>query len=80
MHLLTYHSISNDPGPTSIPPSVFRAQMDAVAASGHRVVRLSEVAEWMAGRVELPARSLAITFDDGFTDFATEAAPVWATR
>ncbi len=80
MQLLTYHSISNDPGPTSIPASIFRAQMDAVSASGYRVVRLSEVAEWMTGRVELPERSLAITFDDGFTDFATEAAPVLAAH
>lgn len=78
MQLLTYHSISSDPGPTSIPASVFRAQMDAIAASGVRVVRLSDVSEWLTGRIELPERSLAITFDDGFTDFATEAAPVLA--
>lgn len=76
MQLLTYHSISSDPGPTSIPASVFRAQMDAIAASGVRVVRLSEVGEWLTGRRDLPANALAITFDDGFTDFATEAAPV----
>jgi len=80
VQLLTYHSISNDPGPTSIPASVFRAQIDAVAATGYRVVGLGEVADWLAGRIELPARSLAITFDDGFTDFATEAAPVLATH
>ena len=60
MQVLTYHSISNDPGPTSIPASVFRGQMDALADCGYRVVRLAEVAEWMAGRLELPARSVAM--------------------
>ncbi len=80
MQVLTYHSISDDPGPTSIPAPVFRAQMDALAECGYRVVRLSDVAEWMAGRLELPTRSVAITFDDGFTDFAEEAAPVLAAH
>ncbi len=76
MQVLTYHSISNDPGPTSIPPSVFRGQMAALSEAGYRVVRLSEFVGWMARRVELPERTVAITFDDGFVDFATEAAPV----
>ncbi len=76
MHLLTYHSISTDPGPTSIPPRVFRGQMAALAEAGYSVARLPEVGDWMARRLELPARTVVITFDDGFVDFATEAAPV----
>ncbi len=80
MQILTYHSISEDPGPTSIPVALFRAQMDAIAASGQTVVSLDLVPDWIAGRRTLPDACLAITFDDGFVDFATHAAPLLASR
>ncbi len=76
MQLLTYHSISNDPGPTSIPLPVFRAQMEALVASGSPVIRLSDVARWLRGDGAVPDRAVAITFDDGFADFASAAVPV----
>lgn len=76
MQVLTYHSISDDPGPTSIPLPVFRAQMEALVASGRPVVRLADVASWMAGDDSVSSQAIAITFDDGFTDFHTHAAPV----
>ncbi len=80
MQILTYHSISDDPGPTSIPASVFRGQMDALHEAGYRVVPVADVAPWIAGTLSLPEKSVAITFDDGFVDFATEAAPILKAR
>lgn len=73
--ILTYHSISNEPGPTSIPPTIFRGQMDAMAAAGVDVVDLDFVRRWLAGDETLARRTVAVTFDDAFEDFALNAHP-----
>lgn len=74
--ILTYHSISNEPGPTSIAPEIFRAQMEAIAEAGVDVVSLEGVERWIAGSCSLERRAVAITFDDAFCDFAEAAFPV----
>lgn len=73
--VLTYHSISNEDGPTSIPPAVFAMQMEVLAASGYRSLRIEDFIAWHEGRLNAE-RSVLITFDDGFADFAKVAAPV----
>ncbi len=71
--ILMYHSIAEAPGPTSIAPELFEAQMAALAASGVPVLRMDDVPVHLSsGR----GRAVAITFDDGFRDFATVAWPV----
>lgn len=74
--ILTYHSISNEPGPTSIAPELFRAQMEAISAAGVDVASLDDVDLWMKGKREFDRRTAAITFDDAFRDFADAAYPV----
>jgi len=74
--ILTYHSISNEPGPTSIAPDIFSTQMEAISASGVAVVGLDEVERWVKGEHDLDRRTLAITFDDAFRDFAETAFPI----
>ena len=74
--ILMYHSISESPGPTSIPVEVFADQMQAIAEEGWSVIPLSELASWHSGKNELPNKTLAITFDDGFTDFHDCALPI----
>jgi peptidoglycan/xylan/chitin deacetylase (PgdA/CDA1 family) len=75
-----WHSISEGPGPTRIPPAVFRDQLAALAESGCVVLALDDVAAWLAGARDVPARAAILTFDDGFRDFATVAFPALAAR
>lgn len=78
MLVLTYHSISDAAGPTSIPPATFAMQMAALADAGYRSARLGAFLDWHDGRDEGVGseRRVLITFDDAFADFADEAAPI----
>ena len=49
MLVLTYHSISNAGGPTSIPPAVFAMQMQVLADLGRKSLRLDEFIAWHEG-------------------------------
>lgn len=80
LDVLTYHSISGGPGPTSIPPDVFEAHLDALADLGYRTLTMQDVARWLAGSTDPAQPAVAITFDDGFADFAEHAYPRLAAR
>lgn len=71
--ILMYHAIDDAPGPTSIAPQVFAQQMGALAESGVPVLRMDDVAGHLANGT---GYRVAITFDDGFQDFADTAFPV----
>jgi len=73
--ILMYHSISDGAGPTCISPGVFRQQMAVLADCGFRGIALREIALWLRGQGSIPARSVVLTFDDGFQDFAETAFP-----
>jgi peptidoglycan/xylan/chitin deacetylase (PgdA/CDA1 family) len=56
-------------------PAFFRARLQAIKDAGCQVLPLSEALEKLyAG--ELPPRSVALTFDDGASDFYTQAYPI----
>lgn len=68
--ILTYHSIDASGSPISVSPEVFRAHCRFLASGRVRVLPLVSL-------LEDPAADdvVALTFDDGFANFATEAAP-----
>ncbi len=73
--ILTYHSISEGDPPLQISPSLFAEQMEWLHANV-RVVPLGEVVGALRERKPLPERTVVLTFDDGYSDFHSSAAPV----
>jgi peptidoglycan/xylan/chitin deacetylase (PgdA/CDA1 family) len=73
--VLTYHSISDAGGPTSIAPTEFAMQMKTLVDAGYRSQRLGEFIDWHDGARET-GKHVLITFDDAFADYANVAAPI----
>jgi peptidoglycan/xylan/chitin deacetylase (PgdA/CDA1 family) len=69
--ILTYHSIDDSGSPISVAPEEFRAHVRWLSSGLVRVVPLAEL-------VTLPPEeeAVAITFDDGFQNFSSVAAPL----
>ncbi len=78
--VLMYHHVSPIAGDmVTVHPSHFEAQMAYIKNQGYRTIHCKELLDFMNGRVELPARTLMITFDDGFLDNYIFAFPILKT-
>lgn len=75
--VLMYHHVSPSPGLVTIAPENFRAQMAWLARNGWRTIGLDALARFIHGE-PLPAKSMVITFDDGYLDNWVHAHPVMA--
>lgn len=73
--VLTYHSLDETGSPVSLEPDVFREHADWLASGEVPVVDLPRL-------LDLPpdADGVAVTFDDGFRNFATRAWPLLRER
>lgn len=69
--ILTWHSIDASGSVISVAPDAFRAQVETIVRLGIRVVGVPEL-------LALPddAQAVALTFDDGFRNFRTDAWPL----
>lgn len=77
--VLAYHRVADlerDPQLLAVTPERFDAQM-AVLAKSHPVVSVSELAEGVRER-RVPRGAVAVTFDDGYADSLSAAAPALA--
>lgn len=71
--VLMYHSIGEGEVNFTVAPSMFRRQLDWLAAHGWQVVPLDECVRHVeAGE---SGKFCALTFDDGYRDFLTAAWP-----
>jgi peptidoglycan/xylan/chitin deacetylase (PgdA/CDA1 family) len=81
--ILLYHAVTDHPSdfiaPYTVSPATFRRHLDAVAAIGATTLTVSDLLAARAGGT-LPERPVLITFDDGYRDTLTAAAPALAER
>ena len=57
-------------------PEAFRQDMKQINQAGYQVIPLSMVFDGIAGKVDIPEKSVAITFDDGFLCTYENAFPI----
>ena len=78
LSILTYHSVDDSGSVLSTHPETFERQMACLAELGIRGAPLSEVVSHAAEHGRWPERTLAITFDDGYENNLSTAAPILA--
>lgn len=83
--VLAYHSLSDlgrDPilAEYGIEPEAFAAQLDMLAARGHRFVDLDLLLEAVAGRAPLPPKAVLVSFDDAYADLLPALPEILSQR
>ncbi len=71
--ILTYHSIDSSGSPISVDPAAFRAHVRFLGSGRLRVLSLEQLLA-----CEDSEDAVALTFDDGYLNFATIVAPLLA--
>ncbi|MDI6687932.1 MAG: polysaccharide deacetylase family protein [Desulfobacterales bacterium] len=77
--VLLYHNVGNYPEDAmedGLLPETFRQQMRFFSGNGYNIVTLDQALDHLAGRIELPPKSIALTIDGGFRDAYTDVFPV----
>jgi peptidoglycan/xylan/chitin deacetylase (PgdA/CDA1 family) len=74
--ILTYHSLDSSGSVISTAPEKFRLQMRNLSDASFTVIKLRDLVTRIRENRELPEKSVAITFDDGFQSVYDVALPV----
>jgi biofilm PGA synthesis lipoprotein PgaB len=75
--IVLYHHISETTPPsTSVPPARFREHLDHLRDNGFHVMALPELLTALQTRQQVPDKTVAITFDDGYISIYDTAFPM----
>ena len=74
--ILCYHRLGAGSNRMLVSAANFAQQMDWLAANGYRVLALRDLPRFLQGRHALPAKSVVLTFDDGYESVYRHALPV----
>jgi peptidoglycan/xylan/chitin deacetylase (PgdA/CDA1 family) len=82
--ILLYHAVGRHASPEFAPFTIERsalaAHLDLIAERGYRTMTVAELVHRLVRDGSVPERTVVLTFDDGFVDFATDAWPEIVTR
>lgn len=73
--ILMYHEIGTGPNSLYLPESNFRAQMAYLRDSGYQVITMAQ-AQPLLAQNQIPAKTVVITFDDGYVSFYNRVWPI----
>lgn len=77
--ILLYHSISSDLSagfrPWSLAPEMFEEHMRYLRDEGFTALTVTDVVRSVQEKRSLPAKPVVLSFDDGFSDFSSDALP-----
>lgn len=79
--VLYYHSVLPDsevaaPNEVTISPEKLKEELQLVKDLGYTTLTLSELNNYLNNNMEIPEKSIVITFDDGYTDNYIHAFPI----
>ena len=77
--VIGYHSIGDDPtgeNPLVISPEKFREQLEKLVEKGYTTLTMEQVQNYLINDEPIPAKSVLLTFDDGYEDNYTNAFPI----
>ncbi|MCR4944694.1 MAG: polysaccharide deacetylase family protein [Clostridium sp.] len=79
--VLYYHSVLPDsevttPNEVTISPEKLKQELEIVKNLGYTTITLSELNDYLNNKIEIPEKSIVITFDDGYTDNYIHAFPI----
>ena len=74
--VLTYHSIDKSGSVISTDAATFRRQMKFLKEADFNVVSLSNLVKNFRENKNHPAKTIVLTFDDGFQNFYADAFPI----
>lgn len=81
--ILLYHYVENVKNKKdklrnelNIPPSIFEEQVKTLANAGYTFMTAAELGQVMNGEMQMPAKPILLTFDDGHWDVATDILPI----
>lgn len=75
--VLMYHSIAYEKGnELRVPKENFAQQMKYLKDNGYTTMSLDEVYNYMINKKQIPPKTVAITFDDGYEDNYVNAFPI----
>ncbi|HEX3138892.1 MAG TPA: polysaccharide deacetylase family protein, partial [Rhizobacter sp.] len=74
--ILCYHRVGNSTSRMTVSSAAFAEQLEWLARNDYRVLRLQDVAAFVEGKQALPARSVVLTFDDGYESYYRYAYPL----
>ncbi|WP_394129535.1 polysaccharide deacetylase family protein [Shewanella maritima] len=77
--ILQYHHVSDStPKSTSVTPEQFTQQMAYLADNDFTVISLQQAVDAIKAKRHLDAKTIVITFDDGYDSIINNAAPILA--